>query len=192
MVISTSRYLIFQLSNSHELIRGSIAGRIMFVTNWLTWNTGMMQANCSTPSRGVSGLDFNSFLFCLTIQHQQAAALWAVSQQTKLEKRRARFNQLWTGESSDPSRPAGLSIHAPLSTCHVTSNHLVLAWEVQCRGKVSSHWPLCGFGHMSLPVGLRGLESGNNFDTHTACIKPSFCLRISRVRMSHDVPAGWE
>lgn len=166
----------------------------MFVTNWLTWNTVMMQANCSTPSSRMSGPVFTFFFSFFPHSASVATALWAVAQQTKLGKWQARFNQLWTEDSSHPSRPAGHSVQlspVPLSTCHVTSNHLVQAWEVLCRGKTSSYWPSVAWSYAlaSWPVWPGEWQY---CDTHAACIKPSLCLRIPGVIMSYDVPVGWK
>ena len=87
-----------------------------------------------------------AFSFIWTGLHEWSLHCVA-AQHTKHGKQWARFNQLWPGLPSGPSRPVRLSVQpAPVlvSTFHATSNHLDQAWEVKCWGNVSCHWPSMG------------------------------------------------
>lgn len=135
-----------------------------------------MKTNCSTPRTTMYGLDFNVF--------QRPLPCGACHRKTKLVKRRARFSQLHTGDSSDPSGPGGLSTQLPPRTvihlpCHLRSPGPSLRGLVQ-RKRLFSHWPFVGWPYV-------------HCDTHTTCMEPSVCLRVSkRGSVTWWEPVGWE
>lgn len=164
MVISTSRHVIFQFSNSHELIRGSFACGIMFVTNWLTWNTEMMQANCSTPSRSMTGSVFTFFLLLFVLPFSisghcivgsgTANKAWEIASQVQSALIWRLFTSQQACGAQHPAVPC-TAIHLP---CHVKSCGPSLRSLVKREG----FQPLALYGLvMFLPVGRCGLENGN-------------------------------
>lgn len=163
----------------------------MFVTNWLTWNAEMMQANCSNSQQYHVWLSLYLFVF----QHSASVviALWAVAQQTKLRKKGERGSI--SSDLETLQIPAGLwgtASSCPLYRYPPVMSHRIICSQAE-KFSAEERFPATAplwVGHVSLPVGRCGLESGNICDTYTARIKPSLRLRISRVIMSHAVPVG--
>lgn len=158
----------------------------MFVSNWLTWNSELKQANCSNPSSSsMSGFNCNVVILLLyffySIQHQ-----WSLHS----------IRRLWNGEPGSISStletlqiPAGVQLSpVRLSTCHVTSNQPLAAREVQCRGKGFLPMALCGSAICSCQSACVAWKVTTLWHTH--CM-PSFCLRIYTMIMSHDMSGRW-
>lgn len=178
MVISVCRHFIFRFSNSHELIRGSNDCGIMFVTNWLTWNTEMMQANCSTPRSSLSGLVFTFFSF-FNIQHQCSlhCGQWHSKQSLGNSEPGSISSELETLQI-----PAGLQ--GTLASCPLYRYPPVMpCWIIWFQPEMVSaeeRFPATGplwVDYMSLPVGLCGLESGNILTPTLHASSPLYACR---------------
>lgn len=135
----------------------------MFVTNWLTWNTEIMLANCSTPNSRMSGWDFNFVFFYHSAS--VVTALWAVSQQTNKAWKMASQVQsalnwrLFRSQQACGAQHQAVPYTVIHLSCHIQSSAPSLRRLVQRKGfQPLAH---CELANMFLPVGLCGLESGN-------------------------------
>ena len=133
----------------------------MFVTNWLTWNTEMMQANCSNSQQYHVWLGLYLFVF----QHSASTviALWAAARQTKLRKKQkkkktasevqsALTSRLFRSQQACGAQHPAVPCTVIHLSCHIESSAPRLRSLVQRKG----FQPLLLCGSVMCPCQLAG------------------------------------